>query len=129
MKRIFITIYIITSFILLGWIADGCHSTELQHASASFVQADKTASDCMVMKEYGNDILSTSSEGLHISRTNSNNSAQNNIRLRNSHSTKSSLNINPCHHMGRVSSIVKSTTNLSSQGNGYYLHSLCRLRI
>lgn len=129
MKRIFITIYIITSFILLGWIADSSHSTELQQTSASFVQADKAASDRMVMKEYGNDILSTSSECLHISRTNSSNSAQNNIRLRNTHSTKSNININPCQHMGRVSSIVKPTSNLSSQGNEYYLHTLCRLRI
>ena len=129
MKRIIITIYIITSFILLGWIADSCHSNELQQASASFVQADKDASDRMVMNEYGNDILSTSTECLHISRTNNSNSAQNNIRLRNTHSTKSNLNINPCQHMGRVSSIVKSTPKLSSQGNGYYLHTLCRLRI
>lgn len=129
MKRFVIAITFAALFIFTGWIADLSHNAELQPAVQSIEQAHHTEDDRQMLKEYGNDIFRTINEGQNIFQTVRNQHSQSNNRLRHCHTTKSNLHASTCHFEGHATEIFGFTPNVSSQGNEYYLHTLCRLRI
>ena len=131
--RRFLTITLLFALYLLfsvDRVQGECAIAYVQEQTLLSEAPDKANGDLEMSREWGSDMLRPSGcRTLSQSEVSQNHSVQHHLRQRNSSEHKTVPHLVPCRHLGHVTHIFDYDNFRSSLGNGYYLHSLCRLRI
>ncbi|MBQ1253912.1 MAG: hypothetical protein IIY05_06175 [Alistipes sp.] len=130
MKRYVVAILVTMLFASVGEIHKHLPEASKQPVVTTLKAADDNKSaEELSLEILHNDILragSTSSNSV-VQRGDESENSQ--ARHRNPHTLKSAVHATPCRHAGHVTDILNFNHYTSSLRVGYYLHSLCRLRI
>ena len=132
MRRFFLTSLLFALYLLFSVDSSQCVYVQGEDFSQCSLSAatDSNHSDLEMLREWGSDMLrSVGSRSVFQTEVSHSCSTQHHLRHRNSSENKIVPHIEPCRHLGHVTNIFDFDNFRSSLGNGYYLHTLCRLRI
>lgn len=131
--RRFLTILLFCAFYMLFGVSGLQNECAVKYdiKCLSLSAADDSGeSDLEFLRQWGSDMIRTSGlRNLVNFEETSTVGGQNNLRQRNSSEIRFTPHLVPCRHLGHVTHIFDYDNFRSSLRNGYYLHSLCRLRI